>query len=134
MEKDVVLLHFYPGMDADMFSNLIVKRKGIVIAGSGLGHVSDGMVPLLKEAIDNGSVVVMTSQCINGPTGMNIYNKGRELQSIGVIPVMDMLPETAYVKLMWALANTKDAEEAKNVMRTGLSYEMGDRRTVDVIW
>ena len=47
---------------------------------------------------------------------------------------MDMLPETAYVKLMWALANTKNAEEAKEMMKTKLSYEMGDRRTVDVIW
>ena len=134
MEKDVVLLHYYPGMNVGLFRGLMVGRKGVVIAGSGLGHVSDDIAAMLKEAIDDGSVVVMTSQCINGPTGMNIYNKGRELQSIGVIPVMDMLPETAYVKLMWALANTKDAEEAKELMRTKLSYEMGDRRTVDVIW
>jgi len=134
MEKDVVLLHYYPGMDPKTFRNVILGRKGAVIAGSGLGHVSDDLVPLLKEAIDKGTVVVMTSQCINGPTGMNIYNKGRELQDIGVIPVMDMLPETAYVKLMWVLANTKNAEEAKETMKTKLSYEMDDRRTVDVIW
>jgi len=134
MEKDVVLLHYYPGMDPKIFKSVIIGRKGIVIAGSGLGHVSDGMVPILKEAADKGAVIVMTSQCINGPTGMNIYNKGRELQGIGVIPVSDMLPETAYVKLMWALANTKDAEEAKELMRAAISYEMGDRRTVDVVW
>ena len=134
MEKDVVLLHYYPGMDPKIFKNVIVGRKGAVIAGSGLGHVSDDMVPTLKEAIDKGAVIVMTSQCMNGPTGMNIYNKGRELQDIGVIPVSDMLPETAYVKLMWVLANTKGAEEAKESMRTAIAYEMGDRRTVDVIW
>ncbi|MDR0778862.1 MAG: Glu-tRNA(Gln) amidotransferase subunit GatD [Methanomassiliicoccaceae archaeon] len=134
MEKNVTLLQFYPGMDPALFKDVVMNSKGIVIAGSGLGHVSDAMAKLLKEAADNGTVVVMTSQCINGPTGMNVYDTGRELQRIGVIPVMDMLPETAYVKLMWALANSKDADDTKRIMRTTLSYEMSDRRTADVVW
>ena len=131
MEKNVTLLYYYPGMDPALFKDAVMRSKGVVIAGTGLGHVSSGIASLLKEAIANGTTVVMTSQCINGPTGMNVYETGRELQNIGVISVMDMLPETAYVKLMWSLANTKDAKEA---MRKILSYEMSDRRTVDVIW
>jgi glutamyl-tRNA(Gln) amidotransferase subunit D len=39
-----------------------------------------------------------------------------------------MLPETAYAKLMWALANTKSVEAAKEVMKTCLAGEMSDRR------
>jgi len=131
MSKDVVLLHYYPGMDPALFKDVVMRSKGIVIAGTGLGHVSDAMASLLKDAIDKGATVVMTSQCINGPTGMNIYQTGRELQKIGVIPMNDMLPETAYVKLMWALANTKDAKEA---MKRTVSYETSERRTVDVVW
>jgi glutamyl-tRNA(Gln) amidotransferase subunit D len=134
MDKNVTLLQFYPGMDPALFKDVVMSSKGVVIAGSGLGHVSDAMAKLLKEATDNGIIVVMTSQCINGPTGMNVYDTGRELQRIGVIPVMDMLPETAYVKLMWALANSKDADDVKNTMRKILSYEMSDRRTADVVW
>ena len=134
MDNGVAMLHFYPGMDPELFKGVVTGSKGIVIAGTGLGHVSEGMASLLKEAIGKGAIVIMTSQCINGPTGMNIYDTGRDLQRIGVIPVMDMLPETAYVKLMWALANTKNADEAKKVMKTVLSYEMGDRRTADVVW
>jgi glutamyl-tRNA(Gln) amidotransferase subunit D len=134
MEKNVVLLQYFPGMDPALFRNVIMSSKGTVIAGSGLGHVSDSMAPLLKEAIDKGSVIVMASQCINGPTGMNVYGTGRELQDIGVIPADDMIPETAYVKLMWALANSKDANDAKKIMRTRISYETSDRRSADVIW
>jgi glutamyl-tRNA(Gln) amidotransferase subunit D len=74
----------------------------------------------------------MTSQCLGGVTNLNIYNTGRDLQSAGAISVADMLPETAYVKLMWALANSKNAEEAKKLMTTPLAGEMGDRRTPDV--
>ncbi len=90
------------------------------------------MVPLLKKACDNGTVIVMTSQCLNGRTNLNVYNTGRDMLSAGVITVWDMLPETAYVKLMWALANTSSPEEAKKVMMTPLAGEMSDRRTIDV--
>jgi len=61
MEKDVILLQYYPGMDPGLFKDIITCRKGIVIAGSGLGHVSDGIMSLLGEATDKGAVVVMTS-------------------------------------------------------------------------
>jgi glutamyl-tRNA(Gln) amidotransferase subunit D len=131
MCTDVVLLYHYPGMDPALFRDAVMRSKGVVIAGSGLGHVSDAFASLLKEAVNNGTTVVMTSQCINGPTGMNVYDTGRKLQKIGIIPMNDMLPETAYVKLMWALANSKDV---KGTMKKVISYEAGDRRTLDVVW
>ena len=105
-----------------------MKSKGVVIAGSGLGHVNENMIPLIKKATGKGTVVVMTSQCINGQTNMNVYNTGRDLISAGVISVFDMLPETAYVKLSWALANYKDAEKVKEIMRTPMVNEMSERR------
>ena len=51
--------------------------------------------------------------------------------SAGAITVLDMLPETAYVKLMWALANTGSVEEAKRLMQTPVCNEMSDRRLLD---
>ena len=73
----------------------------------------------------------MTSQCLNGRTNLNVYNTGRDMLNAGVITVYDMLPETAYVKLMWALANSSSPEEAKDVMRVPLANELSDRRTID---
>ena len=128
MERSTVLLQYYPGMDPELFRDILLRSKGVVIAGSGLGHVNENMIPVIFEAVSKGTVVVMTSQCINGQTNMNVYNTGRDLISAGVISVLDMLPETAYVKLSWALANCKDIEEVKRVMRTPLAREMGERR------
>jgi glutamyl-tRNA(Gln) amidotransferase subunit D len=130
MCQDVVLLQFYPGMDPALFRDIFMKSKGVVISGSGLGHVNSNMVPLIKEAVDNGTVVVITSQCLNGRTNLNVYNTGRDMLNAGAITVMDMLPETAYAKLMWALANTKSTEAAKEVMKTPLAGEMSDRRVM----
>lgn len=132
MEKACVLLQYYPGMDPALFEDIFMRSKGVVISGSGLGHVNSNMVPLIKKACDNGTVVVMTSQCLNGRTNLNVYNTGRDMLAAGAITVLDMLPETAYVKLMWALANTSSVEEAKKLMQTPLAGEMSDRRTIDV--
>ncbi|WP_400246150.1 Glu-tRNA(Gln) amidotransferase subunit GatD [Methanomethylophilus alvi] len=128
MCTDVVLLQFYPGMDPALFHDVVMKSKGVVIAGSGLGHVNSNMVPLIKEATDAGIIVVVTSQCLNGRTNLNVYNTGRDMLAAGAITVWDMLPETAYTKLMWALANTSSVEAAKVVMQTPLAGEMSDRR------
>ncbi len=131
MEKSCVLLQYYPGMDPALFEPVFMKSKGVVIAGSGLGHVCEGMIPLIRKASENGTVVVMTSQCLNGRTNLNVYNTGRDMLKAGAITVLDMLPETAYVKLMWALANTDSVEAAKELMQTPLACEMSDRRTID---
>lgn len=131
MEGSVVLLQYYPGMDPKLFEPVFMGSKGIVISGSGLGHVCEGMIPLIGRATSNGSVVVLTSQCLNGRTNLNVYNTGRDMLKAGAITVLDMLPETAYVKLMWALANSDSVEQAKEIMQTPLAGEMSDRRVID---
>jgi glutamyl-tRNA(Gln) amidotransferase subunit D len=131
MERSTILLQYYPGMDPSLFESMMMKSKGIVFSGSGLGHVNKNMVPLIKKACDNGSVVVVTSQCLGGRTNLNVYDTGRDMMSAGAISVLDMLPETAYVKLMWALANSENVEEAKEIMMTQIAEEMSDRRVID---
>ncbi|MEE3401205.1 MAG: Glu-tRNA(Gln) amidotransferase GatDE subunit D, partial [Methanomethylophilus sp.] len=108
--------------------DVFMKSKGVVIEGSGLGHVNSNMVPLIKEATDRGTVVVVTSQCLNGRTNLNVYNTGRDMLNAGAVTVWDMLPETAYAKLMWVLANSEGRDAAVEMMRTPLCGEMSDRR------
>ena len=128
MEDGVLLLQYFPGMDPETFRPLIMGSKGVVFAGSGLGHVNSSFVPMLREACAKGVVVAMTSQCLNGRVNMNVYDTGRDLLAVGVVPLLDMLPETAYIKLRWVLANTSSPEEARTMMATPLAGEMGDRR------
>jgi len=99
-----------------------------VVAGTGLGHVSRELVGVIKEVVGEGIPVVMTSQCLQGRVNLNVYDTGRDLLSAGVIPGEDMLPETALVKLMWALANASDLEGTRDLMATNLKGEMSDRR------
>ncbi|WP_052883244.1 Glu-tRNA(Gln) amidotransferase subunit GatD [Thermoproteus tenax] len=121
------LVKFYPGMDPRVIDALVdIGYQGIVVEGTGFGHVAERLLPALKRAIDNGVVVAMTSQTIYGRVNLYVYRRGRELLSIGVIPLEDMLPEVAYVKMSWALANFR-REEVPSVLRAPVAGEMTPR-------
>jgi glutamyl-tRNA(Gln) amidotransferase subunit D len=128
----VALLKFYPDFDPDIIGYLIDKGyRGIVLEGTGLGHVSKYCYEKLKEAIDKGLMVAMTSQCIWGRVRMTVYDTGRDLLNLGVMPLEDMLPETALVKMMWALGNSDSTEEAKSLMRRNIAFEMNYRSDLE---
>jgi len=118
----VVLLKYHPGFDPELIEHAtIAGYKAIILEGTGLGHVSKQCFPALKKAVDKGLMVCMTSQCIWGRVGMTVYDTGRDLLDIGVVPLSDMISETATVKAMWALANSNDA---KKVMQEELANEI----------
>ncbi|WP_333638786.1 Glu-tRNA(Gln) amidotransferase subunit GatD [Pyrobaculum aerophilum] len=126
-EEAVALVKFYPGMHPRLLEALLeVGMKGVVIEGTGFGHVGEGVLPAVKKLIDAGVIVAMTSQTLYGRVNLYVYRRGRELLSMGVIPLEDMLPETAYAKMSWALANFK-REEVPRVLTTPIAYEMSPR-------
>jgi glutamyl-tRNA(Gln) amidotransferase subunit D len=62
---------------------------------------------------------------------LNVYDTGRDLLSAGVIPGGDMLPETAYIKLMWSLAQARSEKELSEMMQKDLRGELSERRELD---
>jgi glutamyl-tRNA(Gln) amidotransferase subunit D len=127
-EEKVTLIKFFPSMDPSVIDFYTEKKyRGIILEGTGLGHVSRACYEPLKNAVEKGLVVAMTSQCIWGRINMNVYYTGRDLQALGVIPLEDMLPETALVKLMWVLGQTNDGEEAKTLLTTNVAGELSPR-------
>jgi glutamyl-tRNA(Gln) amidotransferase subunit D len=120
LESDVELVKFTPGMDPAAWDHLEGKA-GVVIEGTGLGHVHTDLIPRIESLVADGTVVVMTSQCLEGRVCDRVYDTGRDLIDAGVIEAGDTLPGTAKVKLMWALANLDDPAAA---MRRDLAGEL----------
>ncbi len=130
MDPKVALIYHYPGIQPELIENLIDKKySGIVIAGTGLGHISGNLLAPLKRAIEEKVAVVMTVQTLWGFTGMRVYERGREELMLGIIPGHSMLPETAYVKLCWVLGHTHNLEEVSQQMQTNIAGELIDRET-----
>ena len=132
-EEKVALIKFYPGMNPKIIEwHVDDGYRGIVLEGTGLGHVRRECFPQIRRAIESGVTVAMTSQCIWGRVNMNVYSNGRDLLSMGVIPLGDMLPETALVKMMWVLGQTGDADEIRRLMQKNIAHEFSSR-TVEPI-
>ncbi|ELZ25983.1 Glu-tRNA(Gln) amidotransferase subunit GatD [Natrinema limicola] len=123
LEADVELVKFTPGMDP-AFLDVAEGSEGLIVEGTGLGHVHTDLIPRLEELIADGTTVVMTSQCLEGRVCDRVYDTGRDLLEAGVIEAGDTLPGTAKVKLMWALENSENVEEA---MDTSLAGELQER-------
>jgi glutamyl-tRNA(Gln) amidotransferase subunit D len=125
LETDVDLLKFTPATDP-AFLDALDGKAGVVIEGTGLGHVHTDWIPTVESLVGDGTTVVMTSQCLEGRVCDRVYDTGRDLLDAGVIEGEDTLPGTAKVKLMWALANADDPADA---MGRSLAGETTDRST-----
>ncbi len=127
-EEKVALVKAYPDLNPQVIDWYVEKGcRGIILEGTGLGHVGDYLFPAIRRAIEKGVIVCMTSQCIWGRLNMNVYDQGRDLLAIGVLSLDDMLPETAFVKLRWVLGQTTDTKEAKKLLMKNVAYEYSSR-------
>lgn len=124
LDPDVGLVYFYPGQRPAELEGVLKGLHGAVVAGTGLGHVSQELVPILHRATRDGAAIVMATQTLQGRVNMNVYDTGRDLLKAGVISAEDMLPEVAYVKLMWVLGHTREPAEVARSMATNVAGEI----------
>jgi glutamyl-tRNA(Gln) amidotransferase subunit D len=124
----VTMLYYYPAMKPDVLDAMVdAGYKGIIIVGTGLGHVNKELYPAIKRAHKKGVHIFMTLQTLWGYVHMFVYDTGRDMMSMGVIPTGNMLPEVAFIKLGWVLGQTEDPEEIKKLMLTPINDEITSR-------
>ncbi len=127
-EEKVGMLYYYTNMQPDMIDAMVDNGyKGIVIIGTGLGHVNKPIYPAIERAAKKGVAIYMTVQTIWGYVHMFVYDTGRDLMAKGIIPCENMLPEVAYIKLGWALGQTSDLEKVKEIMLTPINDDITTR-------
>lgn len=124
----VTMLYYYPAMKPDIIDSMVdMGYKGIIIVGTGLGHVNKELYPAIERAHAKGVHMFMTVQTIWGYAHMFVYDTGRDMMAKGIVPIGNMLPETAYIKLGWVLGQTDDPEEVKRLMLTPVNDEITER-------
>ncbi len=128
MSERVGLLYFYPGMSEELFNKFADINDGLIIAGTGLGHMTNRFISQVSDYTNQGKIIGMTTQCLYGSVDMDVYTTGRNLQKAGIIPLQDMLPEVAFTKLSFLLGNF-DAETSRRLLVKNLRGEISGRRT-----
>lgn len=124
----VTMLYYYPAMKPDVLDAMVdAGYKGIIIVGTGLGHVNKELYPAIERAHKKGVHMYMTLQTLWGYVHMFVYDTGRDMMARGIIPAGNMLPEVAFIKLGWVLGQTDDPEEVKRLMLTPINDEITPR-------
>ncbi len=143
IDNRVFVLMLTPGFNPELLDSIKEKTKAIIIQAYGLGgmpiHGKETLVPKVKEWLEQGKIVAVTSQACY-ETDLEQYEVGRKFMKLGVIPTLDMTQESAYTKLMWALGHRKDLESVRKIMWKNYVGEIwplngnnGNARTVDIM-
>ncbi|MGI6376175.1 MAG: hypothetical protein ACOX3S_09215 [Anaerolineae bacterium] len=88
--------------------------KGIVIRRHRFGPRQQASLSSIKRAVAKGVQIYMTVQTLWGFVHMFVYDTGRDLMSMGIVPGENLLPEVAYIKLGWALGQSSDRKRCAN--------------------
>jgi glutamyl-tRNA(Gln) amidotransferase subunit D len=125
MEPKCALVKFTPGADPAILDYYIEKGyRGLVLEGTGLGHISTKWIPLIQKATEAKIPVIITSQCLNGRICDRVYDTGRDMIKAGAIEGEDVLPETSLVKMMWVLGQTSEFDTAVKMLKESISGEI----------
>ncbi len=129
LDPSVGLFYFHPTVSGEDLLHYSEGKKAVILMGTGLGHVADRLIEPIKQMTGEGKKIVITSQCLQGSTNLNVYSTGRKMLAAGCIQAGNMLPEVAYVKAMHVLANYRK-DEFDSVMAKNLRGEVIEREAL----
>ena len=127
-DSKIAMVWAHPGLNVEDWENMTSGKNGIVIAGTGLGHINSELLEIVRKTTKD-TPVVMSSQCLSGSTNLNVYRNGRKLLNCGVVETYDMLPETALVKMMWLSKHYPN--DIKEKMGESLAGEISNSRKLN---
>lgn len=117
---NVGLLKLIPGTKRELVSFMMEQYDGIVVESFGVGGLPDypgeEFYPIVRQAVERGKVIVMTTQVPNEGSDLSVYHVGGHLKStLQLLEAFDMTTEAAVCKLMWILGQTRDFERVKEL-------------------
>ncbi len=124
----VAAVRLFPGFSASILANMCrPPLQGLIIEayGAGNGPSDDAaFLAAIEDAVAQGIVVVIVSQCVRGAVRPGAYATGSALMRAGAVPGFDMTSEAALTKLAVLLGRGLDAPTVAGLMQEDLAGEL----------
>ena len=122
-----VLLKLVPGMDRAQADFLLERNDALIIESFGVGGLpeSGGFYDCIREWMEKGRIVVLTTQVENEGSDVGVYHVGYHLKSdLRVLEAYDMTTEAVVAKLMWILGQTKSRSAVEKLFYTPVARDI----------
>lgn len=122
------VIKVFPGIQFNLFSNIMTEGlKGVVIEAFGAGNIPgnpEALLPIIKKAFENGTVVTVCTQCFQGTVLLGNYETSNALKTAGAVSGKDMTTEAAITKMYYLFSKGYDTKTICRLMETGLRGEL----------
>lgn len=122
------VIKVFPGIQFSLFESIMTEKlRGIVIETFGAGNIpgnGDALLPIIRRAFENGTVLTVCSQCPQGAVSLGAYETSSALKQAGAVSGLDITTEAAVAKLYYLFSCGYDKETVKREMERSLRGEM----------
>ncbi|MBQ0026437.1 MAG: asparaginase, partial [Lachnospiraceae bacterium] len=127
INPNVGLIKLTPGMNNHLMHYALDCYDGVVIESFGVGGLPEysDYFQQVKEAGEQGKLIVMTTQVPNEGSDLSVYKVGAVVKdTLKILEAHDMTSEAALAKLMWVLGQTNDFEQAGKLFYTQVHHDI----------
>lgn len=133
LNSRVCALKLTPGLTPDILRLLKPDYDAVILETFGMGGVpergADGASyqEAIFDWVDSGRTVVMTTQVPEEGLDLGVYEVGRAYaEHPGILKGGDMTTEALVAKTMWALGQTRDADELQRLFYRPINHDRVD--------
>ena len=127
LDTKVALMKLVPGADRAQADFLLERNDALIIESFGVGGLpeSGGFYDCVRQWMDAGRVIVLTTQVANEGSDVGVYHVGHALKNqLNVLEAYDMTTEAVVAKLMWILGQTRDRSEVERLFYTPIAKDI----------
>lgn len=129
LNPNVCLFKLIPGVSSDLLDYMFQKNDAVIIESFGVGGIptlpDQSYFHVIRDWMDKGKTVVMTTQVPNEGSDMAVYRIGNELKNkANILEAYDMVTEAVVCKLMWILGQTNHPAEIEQLFYTTISNDI----------